>query len=107
MECGKPVHRFEIAHAAVRVARLEPGIETGIAFGGEFIPDCPLEAFPIVGASLLAKFFASKLAPTVGSWPNGQSGFIVVVIWPIEAHASARFDDAGGSNPPSPPFFKG
>jgi len=38
-------------------------------------PDCPLEAFPIVGASLLAKFFASKLAPTVGPWPNGQSGF--------------------------------
>jgi len=24
---------------------------------------------------LLAKFFASKLAPTVGSWPNGLSGF--------------------------------
>ena len=96
MECGKPVHRFEITHAAVRVARLEPGIETGIAFGGEFIPDCPLEAFPIVGASLLAKFFASKLAPTVGSWPNGQSGFIVVVIWPIEAHASTQLDDAGG-----------
>src|SRR3970040_1663746 len=37
-------------------------------------PDCPLEVFPTVGASLLAKFFASKLAPTVGPWPNGQSG---------------------------------
>src|SRR4030067_346239 len=40
-----------------------------------FNPNCPIEAFPIVGASLLAKFFASKLAPTVGSWPNGLSGF--------------------------------
>ena len=29
-----------------------------------FIPDCPLEAFHNVRASLLAKFFASKLAPT-------------------------------------------
>src|SRR4030067_3046498 len=37
-------------------------------------PDCPIEAFPIAGASLLAKFFASKLAPAAGSWPNGLSG---------------------------------
>lgn len=36
MGCGKLIHRFKIAHSAVRVARLEPGIETGIAFGGEF-----------------------------------------------------------------------
>ena len=43
----------------------------------DFNPDCPLEVFSIVGASLLAKFFASKLAPTVGSWPNGLSGFNV------------------------------
>lgn len=56
MGCGKPVHYFEIAHAAVRVSRLEPYIETGIAFGGEFT---------------------------------------AVVVWPIEAHASARRDDAG------------
>jgi len=41
-------------------------------------PDCPLEAFPIVGASLLAKFFASKLAPTVGSRPDGLSGLNVI-----------------------------
>jgi len=32
-----------------------------------------------VGASLLAKFFASKLAPTVGAWPNGLSGMISIV----------------------------
>src|SRR4030065_984236 len=43
------------------------------------IPACPLEAFHIVGASLLAKFFASKLAPAVGSWPNGLFGFIPVL----------------------------
>ncbi|OFZ67097.1 MAG: hypothetical protein A2V79_00985 [Betaproteobacteria bacterium RBG_16_56_24] len=30
--------------------------------------------FFLVGASLLAKFFASKLAPTGGSWPIVFSG---------------------------------
>jgi hypothetical protein len=30
--------------------------------------------FFIVGASLLAKFFASKLAPTGGFWPDDCSG---------------------------------
>ena len=34
----------------------------------------PLDNVPIVGASLLAKSFASKLAPTIGETSNGQSG---------------------------------
>jgi len=36
-------------------------------------PDNPLGHEPIVGASLLAKNFASKLAPTIGKASNKQS----------------------------------
>src|SRR4030065_324654 len=40
-----------------------------------FNPNNPLDNEPTVGASLLAKNFASKLAPTIGKASNGQSGF--------------------------------
>jgi hypothetical protein len=40
-----------------------------------FNPNDPLDSEPTVGASLLAKNFASKLAPTIGKASNGQSGF--------------------------------
>jgi hypothetical protein len=49
-------------------------LQTTITPKGVFIPDNPSGREPIAGASLLAKNFASKLAPTIGEASNGQSG---------------------------------
>ena len=49
--------------------------EQAATYAPQLNPENPLDREPTVGASLLAKFFASKLAPTIGKVSYGQSGF--------------------------------
>jgi hypothetical protein len=60
-------------------------------------PNSPLEISLNVGASLLANFsdiFASKLAPTMGWLPNGQSGLkgpFLAAVFTVCLHGMSRF----------------